>query len=95
MKRGTLFLPLHPVLFYRPDYEKQKHLKLVTNLFELQKIFTKISFWYDLLKLETGKKREKIDKALNVFIIFEMLSFGKILKTEDTSFKFEYLIEVG
>ena len=58
MKKITLFFALCPVLFYGKDYEKQKKTQLVTCLFELKNIFTKLIFWSGPLNLETGKKRK-------------------------------------
>ena len=42
MKKVTLFFPLHSVPFYRQNYEKQKDLELVTSLFKLQNLLTKV-----------------------------------------------------
>ena len=44
IKKITWFFPLHPVTFYGQNFEKQKYLKLVTSLFELQHMLAKISF---------------------------------------------------
>ena len=44
MEKVTWFFPLHPVPFYGQNFEKQKGLKLVTSLFELQNMVTKIRF---------------------------------------------------
>ena len=63
MKKVTWFFPLHPATFYGQSFEKQKCLELVTSLFELQDMLTKIPFL--VLPFESGncgKRREKIAK---------------------------------
>ena len=63
MKKVTWFFPLHPVTFYGQNFEKQKFLELVTSLFELQDMLTKIS--YLVLPFESGncgKRRKKTTK---------------------------------
>ena len=42
MKKVTWIFPLHVVTFYGQKFEKQKCLELVTSLFELQEMLTKI-----------------------------------------------------
>ena len=61
MKKITLFFALCPVLFYGKDYEKQKKTQLVTCLFELKNIFTKINFL--VRPFESGKWKDKGKKA--------------------------------
>ena len=65
MKKVTWFFLLHPVPFYGQNFEKQKYLELVTSLFELQGMLTKIPFLVWPLNLETvereRKKRQKIE----------------------------------
>ena len=71
--------------------------ELVTSVFELQEMLTKIPFL--VLPFESGncrKRREKNTKDWIIrmkktfFKIFKMLSYGKIWKIEDTSYNFEY-----
>ena len=42
LKKITWFFLLHPLTFYGKKFEKQKYLGLVTSLFELQDMHTKI-----------------------------------------------------
>ena len=51
----TWFFLLHPVTFYGQNFENQK------CLFELQDMFTKM-FWSCPLNLKTGKRRKKATK---------------------------------
>ena len=59
MKKITLFFALCPVLFYGKDYEKQKKTQLVTCLFKLKNIFTKINFLVRPLEFGNWKDKEK------------------------------------
>ena len=69
MGKLIYFFPLHPVPFCEQDYEKQKILELVTSLFELQNMITKIIFLvWPLESWKLWKEKEKSDK----------ISFGKI-----------------
>ena len=66
IKKVTWFFPLHLVTFYRQNFEKEKCLGLVSSLFELQDMLTKISFLVLTFKSgNCGEKREKNDKGLN------------------------------
>ena len=87
MKKVTWLFPLHPLNFYGQNFEKQKFLELVTSLFDLQDILTKIHFL--ILPFESrncekrNEKRQKIEyiegkKAF--FNIFKMLSLVKYEK---------------
>ena len=93
MEKVILFFSLHPVLFYRQDYEKQKRLKLVTSLFLLQNIFKKMLFLvWPFTSGNCGEKKQKkpqnieylkneksfLEEIKKIFIVVEMLSFGKI-----------------
>ena len=65
MKKRTWFFPLHPVPFYRQDYEKQvRSYELATSFSELQNMFTKIDFL--VWPFESGNWKEKEKKALNI-----------------------------
>ena len=94
LKKITWFFLLHPVTFYGKKFEKQKYLELITSLFELQDMHTKIPFvglTYPL-NVEAVEREGKNDKILNkqgkkYLKIFKMLSFGKTRKIGDTSFK--------
>ena len=87
MKKVTWFFPFHPVTFYGQSFEKQKCLELVTSLFELQVMLTKISCWSYILNLETvdreGKKRQEIEwiegkKHFSKFLkCFLLVKYGK------------------
>ena len=98
MKKVTLFFPLHSVPFYRQNYEKQKDLELVTSLFKLQNLLTKVPLLvWPFESGNCGKKRKKTtkhwisqEKSSVEEIIFKILSFGKIWEMEDASFEFEY-----
>ena len=65
MKKITLFFPLHPVPFHGQDYEKQKKPQLVTCLFELKNMFTKINF------LDKEKKKKNIKYLKNEKCLLE------------------------
>ena len=87
MTKVTSFFPLHPVTFYGQNFEKQKHLELVTSLFELQDMLTKIPFLVLLFESgNCGKRREKTTKdwinreEKTFFKIFKMRSFVKYEK---------------
>ena len=63
MKKESWFFPLHPVTFYGENFEQQKCLELVTSLFELKDVLTKIPFL--VLPFESGhcvKRSEKTTK---------------------------------
>ena len=63
MKKVTWLFPLHPLNFYEQNFEKQKFLELVTSLFDLQDMLTKIHFL--VLPFESrnrGKRKEKRQK---------------------------------
>ena len=63
MKKVTWLFPLHPLNFYGQNFEKQKFLELVTSLFDLQDMLTKIQFL--VLPFESsnrGKRKEKRQK---------------------------------
>ena len=63
MEKVTCFFPLHPVTFYGQSFEKQECLELVTSLFELQDMLTKIPFL--VVPFESGncgKRRKKMAK---------------------------------
>ena len=66
MKKITLFFPLHPVPFHGQDYEKQKKPQLVTCLFELKSMFTKINFLVWPFEFGNWKDKEKKNKTLNI-----------------------------
>ena len=86
MKKVTWFLALHPVTFYGQNFEKQKWLVLVTC----------ISMLRIPSNLGTGEREGKrttidwINRGKKHLKKIKMVSFGKIRKIEDTSFKFEY-----
>ena len=44
IKKVTWFFPLHPVPSCGQNFEKQKGLELVTSLFKLKNMLTKIHF---------------------------------------------------
>ena len=48
-----------------------KNRKLVTSLFELEKLVTSLFFDLPPLNLETGKKRKERDKILNEKSVLE------------------------
>ena len=65
VKKVTWFFSLDRVTFYGQNFEKQKCLELVSSLFELQDMLTKIDFfgltiWIWKLNRE-GKKRQQIE----------------------------------
>ena len=60
MKKVTWFVPLHLVTLYEQNFEKKKRLELVTSLFELQDMLTKIPFLVLPFESENcGQRREK------------------------------------
>ena len=63
MKKVTWFFLFHPVTFYGQSFEKQKCLKLVTSLFELQDMLTTIpSLILACKSVNCGKRRKKTTK---------------------------------
>ena len=52
-EKGNLIFSFAPSTFYEKQFTSYE---LVTSLFELQNMFTKIYFWSGHLNLETGKK---------------------------------------
>ena len=59
-EKGSLIFSLHPVPFYKQDYEKQiQSYELVTSLFELQDMFTKIDFLFWPLESWNWQEKEK------------------------------------
>ena len=69
MKKVNSFLPLHPVSFYRQDYEKQNPGTLpVLSCFKLQNMLTKISFLVWLFESgNCGEKKEKSRQSIEFF----------------------------
>ena len=79
-EKGSLifsFAPLAP--FYRQNYEKQKGLELVTSLFELQNMLTKIPVL--VWSFESGNCRKKRKKWQSIEYLMNEKSFVNELKT--------------
>ena len=96
-EKGNLIFSFAHSHFLWAKLCKAKMPELVTSVFELQEMLTKIPFL--VLPFESGncrKRREKNTKDWIIrmkktfFKIFKMLSYGKIWKIEDTSYNFEY-----
>ena len=79
-EKGNLIFSFATSPFFGQDYEKRKSLEVVTSLFELQNMFSKIAFLVWPFEAGNCGKATKywIFQERPQFIIFEMLSFGNI-----------------
>ena len=78
LKEAMKKVTFYPIIFYRQNFDKQKCLKLVTSLFELQDMLIKIPFL--VLPFEFRNCEQRREKMTTDWINKQKKHFSKFLK---------------